>query len=88
MIASRVITPRESIDSKLGFSKEDSDNNIHASSDYVPRSPEECYNLAITGNQSSLTSNELVRVQQYRYENDLMTPQEEKDFESSIGLGG
>lgn len=79
-----IISTRQSIEEKLGFDEDDTDKpTIQAN---LIRTPEECYNLSITGSFNLLSSAELEKVRQYRYENDLMSDEEEELFEKELGI--
>lgn len=73
-----VATPRASIEDKLGFSSP----NPPAATPIV----KEHYYQQWLESPDSLSMRELELAHTYRYENDLMTPDEEADFEKQIGI--
>jgi hypothetical protein len=68
-------TLQPSIEEKLGFSE---------SSQSPQSNPETLYNRWKLN--QIVSPAELAIIQQYMYENDLMTPEQERDYEKSIGL--
>jgi len=74
-----VATPRFTIEDKLGFGPSP------ATALSITIDKEHCYNLWCLSPEK-LTMKELELAHTYRYENDLMTPEEEADFEKQIGI--
>ena len=68
---SHVVVPRQSLEDSLGFG---------SSTAATEQSAEQLYTIWLDHPQT-LSQNQLVKVHHYRYTNDLMSPEEESNYE-------
>lgn len=72
---SHVTIPKQSLEDSLGFG--------YGSSNAIHQTAEQLYTIWQTS-PSSLSQSQLVQVSHYRYTNDLMSPEEESNYENGM----
>ena len=75
---SHVTVPKQSLEDSLGFGTSQSSSSTNQG-----QTGEQLYEIWKTS-PSSLSSSQLDKVHHYRYTNDLMTPEEESNYENGM----